>query len=224
MKQALKQAFVQWRLKARSSGLVIGKHSTISNCSFGRSVAIGRYSTLLDTTMADFSYVGEYARICRTTVGKFCSIASSIDIGTGSHPTRGFVSSHPIFYLARPRAGWNMCREDRRVEHRQTTLGNDVWISSGAIVRDGVSVGDGVIVGAGSVVTKDLSPYGIYGGVPAKLIRWRFEPEQIEFLLRFRWWDRPVDWLSTHCDCMHDIDDFMAQFGPANAWRDSPPR
>jgi len=217
MRQALKQALYRWRLKARSPDLRLGRGVTITDCTFGCRVSIGRKSTLIGSSIADFTYVGEYSRIVHTTIGKYCSLSSSLDIGTGSHPTSGFVSTHPIFYLARPRQGWTLAREDRLAEHRRTIVGNDVWIGSGVIVRDGVLIGDGVIVGAGAVVTKDLAPYGIYGGVPARLIRWRFEPRQIAFLLRLRWWDRSYEWLAEHHQQLHDVDAFMANFNPSLA-------
>jgi carbonic anhydrase/acetyltransferase-like protein (isoleucine patch superfamily) len=80
-----------------------------------------------------------------------------------------------------------------------------VWIGVGATVLDGLRIGDGAIVGAGAVVVKDIEPYAIYGGVPARLIRRRFSDDDIELLLGFRWWDRDEDWLRSHLEALHDI-------------------
>jgi acetyltransferase-like isoleucine patch superfamily enzyme len=114
-------------------------------------------------------------------MGRFCSIASEVHIGSGSHPSRGTVSTHPAFYLAQPAQGWDFVDKDRQAEFRPTVVGNDVWIGA-----------------------------KVYGGVPARLIRKRFSDDVIDRLLKFRWWDQDTQWLRQHVDVFADIDKLIS--------------
>ena len=195
----------------RNSRLFQGTNCNVVDSSFGRNISLGQRTTVLKSSISDYSYVGDNAKICHTNIGKFCSIASSVDIGTGSHPSKGYVSSHPAFYLRRPLAGWSFADRDYRSEFSKTIIGNDVWIGSKVVIRDGITIGNGVIIGAGAVVVKDLEPYGIYAGVPAKLIRYRFSTEQIDFLQCFEWWNKDDNWLRSNVESLHDIEAFVSR-------------
>ena len=143
-----------------------------------------------------YSYLGKKVRIANkeTTVGKYCSIARNVWLGPSQHPV-DFLSTHPVMYLDMP-YGPNLppeCRCKFDGEKPPCHIGNDVWIGINSVIMDGVTVGDGAIVASNSVVTKDVPPYAIVGGVPAKLIRYRFSPEIIEALLELRWWDLPIE-------------------------------
>ena len=142
------------------------------------------------------SYVGKGLEVAnkKTTIGKYCSIARFVCIGTGQHPT-DLLSTHPMLYKDMP-YGPNLppeCRCKYDDESPPCHIGNDVWIGRGAVIMDGLTVGDGAIVATSAIVTKDVPPYAIVGGVPAKLIRYRFPPDIIEALLELRWWDLPVE-------------------------------
>jgi len=142
------------------------------------------------------SYVGSgfEASNKETTVGKYCSIARNVWLGPSQHPV-DFLSTHPMIYLEMP-YGPNLppeCRAKYEEECLPCHIGNDVWIGLNAVIKDGVTVGDGAIVATGAVVTKDVPPYAIVGGVPAKVIRYRFSPEIIQALLELKWWDLPVE-------------------------------
>lgn len=151
------------------------------------------------TSVGKYTYINVYSVIySMAQIGKFCSIGRSVEIGLASHPV-DFLSTHPfqladsLFhrnadYLNVKKVKWNF--------HKETKIGNDVWIGAKASISSGVTIGDGAIIAAGAVVSKDVEPYSIVGGVPAKLIRKRFSDETIKELLLLKWWDRPLSDLS----------------------------
>lgn len=145
-------------------------------------------SHLVMTTLGAYSYIAEGANASRVNFGRFCSIGPSFKTGFGNHPTT-FVSTHPVFYSTRKQCGITFAGKSCFDEDQTTYIGHDVWIGANAYVKDGVNIGNGAIVAAGSVVTRDVSPFAIVGGVPARCIRLRFSEEQIEKLLELKWWD-----------------------------------
>lgn len=146
-------------------------------------------SCVSNTTVGRFTYIAG-ATIGNAKLGAFCSIGEALIGGLGTHPV-DMLSTHPSFYSNRAQAG--RCFADKQyVEEVSTTIiGNDVWIGAHATVLDGVSVGDGAIIAAGAVVNRDIPPYAIVGGVPAKIIRFRFSDEVIQILLDWKWWNLP---------------------------------
>ncbi len=132
----------------------------------------------------------------RLTIGRFCSIACGAKflMNSANHSLQSLSTyTFPIFYEAwglepRPADAWD--------NHGDITVGNDVWIGYEAVVLAGVTIGDGAIVGARAVVTRDVPPYTIVGGIPARTIRLRFPDETVETLLRLRWWDRSPEWIA----------------------------
>jgi acetyltransferase-like isoleucine patch superfamily enzyme len=213
MLSALKSSLKALLFRTRHRHVGIGRDCNVAGSSFGRHVALGDDVTVLTSVIGDYSYVGPRTVICHTSIGKFCSLAADVSLGTGTHPSRDFVSSHPIFYLRRPSAGWTFADTDYRQEFQPTQVGNDVWIGLRASIRDGIRIGNGAIVGAGAVVVGDLEPYGVYVGVPARLVRHRFTAAQIEFLERFKWWDRDEAWMRANFRGFHDIERFISENG-----------
>ncbi len=140
-------------------------------------------------------------------IGKFCSIACSAKfIFNCANHTLSSLSSYtfPLFFEE-----WGLEKKDvaRAWDNKgNITLGNDVWVGFEAVILSGVTIGDGAIIGARAVVTKDVEPYTIVGGVPARVIRRRFDEKTIEKLLRFRWWDKDRDFIKSHLAAIQEGD------------------
>jgi phosphonate metabolism protein (transferase hexapeptide repeat family) len=153
--------------------------------------------SLAESELGDYSYVERHAEIIYALIGKFCAVASGVRINALEHPIER-VSQHKITY--RPNEyflgqGIDAAFRDKRQKAR-VTIGHDVWVGHGAIVMPGLSVGHGAVIGGGAVVTQDVAPYAIVAGVPAKFIRWRFQPEFAEKLIALAWWDWEHDRLA----------------------------
>lgn len=120
-----------------------------------------------------------------TVIGKYCSIAGNVVIGIGNHPLN-WLSTSPFFYMKF--LGWRK-ENEYRDKVPPTFIGNDVWIGQGALIKDSITIGDGAVIGAGAVVVKDVPPYAVVGGVPAHIIKYRFDEKIIAELLKLKWWD-----------------------------------
>lgn len=155
------------------------------------------------STMGDYSYVGRNSRVIHAEIGKFCSIASETKIGMGTH-TLDKISTSPIFTEAKNGTKHSWVNESAVNPFKRVIVGNDVWIGVRTMVMGGVKIGDGAVIGAGSIVTKDIPPYAVVAGVPAKVIRYRFPQEQIEALMSNPWWELPEDKLREHIDLFQD--------------------
>ena len=140
-----------------------------------------------DSSLGRYSYVGYDCEIVNCQIGAFCSIANGVIIGGAKHPLT-WVSTSPVFYDAKGGTSSHLgsLKEPSRSE---TIIGNDVWIGSRAIILGGVTIGNGVVIGPGAVVTKDVPDYAIVAGVPAKILRYRFEDEIIQRLCESEWWN-----------------------------------
>jgi len=149
---------------------------------------IFRNVELMNTVLGAYSYVQSNSVICNAEIGRFCSIASGVNIGLGVHPTH-MVSSNPVFYdNAQPLPRFFV--NERLFEEvlPRTTVGADVWIGQGALIKAGVMIGVGSVIGAGSIVTKNIPPYTIAAGNPCKKIRSRFSEEITARLIASEWW------------------------------------
>lgn len=187
----------------------IGYSSYTKNCTFGFYATIENYVSVHQSNLNDFTYIAGKTKILNAEIGKFCSIGPNCTIGLGKHPTRDFVSTHPIFFSSMKQSQITFADKNYFEEHESITIGNDVWIGANVIIVGNISIGDGAIAAAGSVITKDIPPYAIVGGVPAKLIRYRFEPDQITKLLELQWWNMDIDYLKNNYKKFHNINDFL---------------
>lgn len=142
---------------------------------------------IINTTFGKHSYCGYNCEIINTQIGSFCSISNNVIIGGGMHPI-SWVSTSPVFYKGKDSVKAKFS-EHQRSPHKVVNIGSDVWIGENVLIKQGVKIGDGAIIGMGSIVTKNVEPYSIVAGNPAKLIRMRFESEIIDSLLKIKWWD-----------------------------------
>jgi acetyltransferase-like isoleucine patch superfamily enzyme len=141
-----------------------------------------------DVKIGDYSYIAQNCNITNTQIGKFCSIGPNFCSGLGIHPTNG-ISTSPMFYSTAMQNGFSLTAENKIVESKKIIIGNDVFIGANVTVLDGVIIGNGAVIGAGAVVTKDIPPYAIAVGVPARIVKYRFENDQIERLQEIEWWN-----------------------------------
>lgn len=169
---------------------LIHETATVRDCRLGRCTEIGPRTSLIETTLDDYSYVVNDGEIIYTTIGKFCSIAAMVRINPGNHPMWR-ASQHHFTYRASAYfegIGDEAAFFDWRRAH-PVSIGHDVWIGHGAIILPGRSVGDGAVVAAGAVVTKDVPPYSVVAGTPARIVRQRFEASIAARLQALGWWD-----------------------------------
>lgn len=165
--------------------------------SLGRLNVLFKNSTIINSVIGDHSFVQEDSRIIYADVGKFCSIASRVSIGLGRHPA-SYVSSHSVFYSSSQPIAKTFSHSDTFTFFKRTYIGHDVWIGENAMIKDGIKIGTGAIIGAGAVVTKDVPDYAIVGGVPAEIIRYRFDETVRRELIETKWWDMSDEWLQKH--------------------------
>jgi len=195
----------------RDKKLSLGYMSVCTNIKFGFYNKTYANVHLTNVEIGDFTYIAENSKISNCKIGKYCSIGPDVMIGLGKHPSRMFVSSHPVFYSTNNQTGITFTKECRFNEYESINIGHDVWIGARAIVLDGVSIGHGAIIAAAAVVTKDVAPYSIVGGSPAKEIRKRFDGSQIDFLIQFKWWDKNIEWVQNNYQHFNDINKFISQ-------------
>lgn len=162
------------------------------------------------------SYIGRNCRF-NGKIGRYCSLGSNIETIGSTHPSKTFVSTSPMFFSLQKQNGYTyvykqkfdeMIYADNKKKYH-VIIGNDVWIGNNVTILGGVKIADGAIVATGAVVTKDVLPYTIVGGVPAKEIKKRFTDEQIKFLIDFKWWNKSERWICENVDKFENIDEFV---------------
>ena len=177
------------------------------NTTFGSDIYIGKNVVLRNSFIDNNSYVSDNSKITTTEIGKFCSIGQNVRIGLGKHPIH-FVSTHPSFYSTNK--PFKVFSDKNYInEYDSVQIGNDVWIGENAIIPSGVRINNGAVIAAGAIVTKDVKPYSIVGGIPAKHIKYRFDNDLIEKLQSAEWWNWPEHEFHKNYKSFHDINDFL---------------
>lgn len=208
--------FVKWLILVRhknrvlrknaGKNLVLGFGNTVGTVDFGRYNRLTNNVRMSYCKMGDYSYVNNDSVINRADIGKFTCIGSNVTIGLGIHPT-DLVSVHPTFYTNKHE---NYFAKDHHFEeYKRTTIGNDVWIGSNAIILGGLTIGDGAIIAAGAVVTKDVEPFKVVGGVPAKPIKSRFTEDQIARIKTTEWWNWSHEKIARNAKEFLNLDEFL---------------
>lgn len=178
---------------------------TLTQSTFGAYTEIGAGSRIAHSTFEDYAYCDRYVDIANATIGKFANIAAFVRIGATDHPLHTAACHH---FLYRSADYWDDAENDpaffaQRIA-RRAVIGNDTWIGNAAMVKPDVTLGHGVVVAAGAVVTKDVAPYTIVAGTPARVIRLRQEPKIAERIIALAWWDWP------HARLRETLEDFRA--------------
>ena len=157
------------------------------NCNVHKTSKVESGSHIVNTTMERYSFCGYDCQIVNCNIGSFCSIANDVVIGGAMHPVN-WVSMSPVFYEGKDSVRKKFAQHKRDNE-KMTFIGHDVWIGQNAIIKQGVTIGTGAVIGMGSIVTKDVEPYTIVAGCPAKVVRKRFDENTIDKLLESKWWN-----------------------------------
>lgn len=177
--------FLQFQKEGFKAGILT---YMCKDTSFGKYVSLKGNTSVIKSQIGSFTYLTN-SKVGRAKIGSFCSIGPGTRIGgLGDHPVN-MISSSPVFYSKLNQLGISFVEENYFSEYKETYIGNDVWIGVNAIILDGVKIGNGVIVAAGAVVVKDVPDYAIVGGVPAKVLKYRYEKDDIVTLNNLKWWE-----------------------------------
>lgn len=183
-----------WQYKLRFAGAIVDRGCWIDPSStVERGARLYERCIFLRSSLGRFSYLGRNCLVQNAQIGSFCSIANDVFIGLGRHPLTRFSTS-PVFYRARNPLGVSVVDEDLNFEEYDSIrIGHDVWVGARATVMDGVTVGTGAVIAAHAVVTKDVPPYAVVAGVPARVISQRFSEDRQRELLASKWWEWPLE-------------------------------
>lgn len=164
--------------------------------------------SLHNVRIGKYTYISKNSNISNTDIGRCCSIGPNFCCGLGMHPTNG-ISTSPMFYSTAKQNGITLCSKNRFDEFAPINIGNDVFIGANVTVLDGVTISDGAVIGAGAVVDDDVPPYAVAVGVPARIVKYRFDEKTIDSLLSSQWWRGTEDDLKLVEACFWDVDQFL---------------
>lgn len=190
--------------------------AVVEDCHFGRYTEVGEQVHMRDCTLDDYSYICRFGELIGADIGKFANIAALVRINPGFHPMDRPSQHHFTYRLSR----YGLAPEDDEAffawrQRQRVSIGHDTWIGHGAVIMPGVQIGNGAVVGSQSVVTRDVPPYAIVAGAPARLIRMRFQRDIAQALEDTQWWDWDHDTLATRLADFSDLRRFLHRYAPA---------
>lgn len=172
-------------------------------------------NTYFDGYMGRGSYIARDSNISGL-IGRYTSIGARTNVIKGIHPyTYPYVSTSPMFVSLMKQNGYTYTKKQEITEfryakdHYSVVIGNDCWIGENVSIISGVTIGDGAMILAGAVVTKDVPPYAIVGGVPAKIMKYRYNKNDVDFLIKYKWWNKDEEWIKQHAVLFLDFKGFM---------------
>lgn len=183
------------KFKGKYRNCTIAKNVEIIDSDLKNYVNVAHDASIINCVIDRYSSIGRYSKLQDCMIGKYCSISWDVTIGAKEHPL-STISTHSFPYNKL----FHFVDTTELIPQKTTTIGNDVWIGCGVIIKSGLKIGNGAVIGAGAVVTKDVEPYAIVAGCPAKVIRYRFQPEIIEQLEKIKWWDFETEILKKNID------------------------
>lgn len=180
---------------------------SIKNSVIDETAKIYSGTEFYNSTIGKHSYIGYDSEVHNCEIGAFCSIANHFIVGGAEHPL-SWVSTSPAFQGIKGGASERLASKPLP-EEKMTVIGNDVWIGSRVIIKQGLKIGTGAVIGAGSIVTKDVPDYAIIAGCPAKIIKYRFDENTIKRLLASKWWSLPEKKIREFANCINDVESFL---------------
>lgn len=216
MKQVLKRLYIKFKVRNKC---IIGHSCNISLDSHFEGYNFIGDNTHFSGYLGFGSYVSAHCDLASVKIGKYTSIAPHVVVNPGRHPmSYPYVSTHPIFFSIRCQNGHsfvshNVFNEIIYLDNMYSvSIGNDCWIGEGAFLVGGITIGNGAVVLAHAVVTKDVPPYAIVAGIPAKVIKYRYSSDDIEFLQKAQWWNKTPEWLKRKSNLFSDFEKFKENF------------
>lgn len=204
--------FKRMRTERKTGSIMLSKSYMFKDSKLMGKNFIGKRTVLKNTEVGYGSYLNNDCDMTDTVIGKYTSVGTNVRTVLGSHPIDGHAALHPAFYSVGA-MGYSYTAENTYEEYKyidedrkiQVEIGNDVWIGDDVRILGGNKIADGCVIGTGSIVTKDTVPYGIYAGVPAKLIKKRFDDDKIAALLEMKWWDKGEVFIKEHIEKFYDV-------------------
>ncbi len=169
---------------------------------------VGYGCNIIKLQMGRYSYIGHDSEVLCAEIGDFCSISDHVYIGGAEHPME-WVSTSPVFQNVRHSGPTKRFAKFDLPALKKTIIGSDVWIGHGVTIKQGVNIGHGAVIGSNALVTKDVPPYAVVGGVPAKIIKYRFDEETIAALLKSEWWKWSDEKIAQYAHLIKDPKAFL---------------